>query len=65
MHKLVYIFLNCIRSSTNILICTLFNSVHFNKKNETKFYWNKLCTNYDNEVSVYNVHKKLLAVDSI
>ena len=30
-HKLVYSFLNCIRSSSNTLICTLFNSVHFEK----------------------------------
>ena len=30
-HKLVYSFLNRIRLSSNSLICTLFNSVHFSK----------------------------------
>ena len=29
--KLVYSFLNLIRLSSNTLICTLFNSVHFSK----------------------------------
>ena len=41
-HKLIYTFLALIRSATNSLICTLFNSVHFNKckPNEecSKFY---------------------------
>ena len=51
--KLVYSFLNRIRSSSNTLICTLFNSVHFEKCNLKKEWDNVLliCVeHYDNEV---------------
>ena len=40
--KLVYSFLNRIRSSSNTLICTLFNSVHFEKCNLKKEWDNVL-----------------------
>ena len=40
--KLVYSFLNRIRSSSNTLICTLFNSVHFKKCNLKKEWDNVL-----------------------
>ena len=40
--KLVYSFLNRIRSSSNTLICTLFNSVHFDKCNLKKEWDNVL-----------------------
>ena len=53
-HKLVYSFLNRIRSSSNTLIYTLFNSVHF-KKCKLKKQWDKVLLiwdeHYDNEVS--------------
>ena len=39
--KLVYSFLNRIRLSSNTLICTLFNSVHFNKC-KLKEEWDKI-----------------------
>ena len=40
-HKLVYSFLNRIRSSSNTLIYTLFNSVHF-EKCKLKKQWDKV-----------------------
>ena len=40
--KLVYSFLNRIRSSSNTLICTFFNSVHFEKCNLKKEWDNVL-----------------------
>ena len=39
--KLVYSFLNRIRLSSNSLICTLFNSVHFSKC-KLKEEWDKI-----------------------
>ena len=57
--KLVYSFLNHIRSSSNTLICTLFNSVHF-QKCKLKKEWDKVLLiwveHYDNEVLVYSVY---------
>ena len=60
--KLVYSFLKRIRSSSNTLICTLFNSVHFEKCNLKKEWDNVLLiwVEYsDNEVCVYSVYNKL------
>ena len=47
-NKLVYSYLNHIRSSSNTLLCTLFNSVHF-EKCELKKEWDKV---YEYELSI-------------
>ena len=52
----------------NTLICTLFNSVHFEKCNLKKEWDNVLLIrveHYDNEVLVYSVYNKLFSMDYV
>ena len=66
--KLVHSFLNCIRSSSNTLICSLFNSIHFEKCNLKKECYNVLLIrveHYDNEVLAYSVYNKVFSMDYV